>query len=411
MKKILLVLIIIAVGCYFYMTRNKVEEEKFIYQDILDNIIGSVDVNKYTIYGKHLNVEGDIKNPGDYTLVFKNNEEEKEIKTIIKDNHFATNEYINEGINLEKLNIGEYLFLLKDKANGKYYSLINKTPYHDNIYYTMTKNNKNNLITMKEEKKDNIEYWKMVIEEKSLPDEYYDVIIDPGHGGVDTGASNGSYHESKYTLEYAQKLYEELTNAGLKVKMTREKDEKIAHYGVGSRTGIPYEAKAKLMLSIHFNSSNGRANRGVEIYKAFNDNNTFAKVLADNLVNSTSSVYSNNTLHQVIDGVYMRVYSKSDIKGLANDAKKGGFEPYQLDENTTYYYFIRETGGINTKAFSDGRNPKYDANPYRNSNQGTEGYLCELAYISNKEDLKRILNEKEQFVEGLKKSVLQYVNE
>ena len=30
----------------------------------------------------------------------------------------------------------------------------------------------------------------------------YDVVIDPGHGGVDTGAGNGKYHESKFNLDF-----------------------------------------------------------------------------------------------------------------------------------------------------------------------------------------------------------------
>ena len=107
----------------------------------------------------------------------------------------------------------------------------------------------------------------------------------------------------------------------------------------------------------------------------------------------------------------MRVYSKNDIEKQKKDALKGGFEPYEIDDNTTYYYFIRETGGIMTKAFSDGRNPKKKANPYLKYNQGVENYLCELGYISQKDDLSLILNKKDRFVKALKTSVLSYVNE
>ena len=109
-----------------------------------------------------------------------------------------------------------------------------------------------------------------------------------------------------------------------------------------------------------------------------------------------------------MDGVYMRVYSPSDIKSQTNDAKKNGYEPYNFTDHETYYYFIRETGGIMTHAFSDGRNPKYKENLYRNRNQAVESYLCELGYISHNEDLKNIINNKDNYIKALKESVLTY---
>ena len=110
-----------------------------------------------------------------------------------------------------------------------------------------------------------------------------------------------------------------------------------------------------------------------------------------------------------MDGVYMRKYTKADIESFIKDAKKKGYEPYDFSNDLTYYYFIRETGGIMTKAFSDGRNPKYkEANVYRNLNQGVEAYLCELAYISSSVDLNLVLNNRDDFIKGLTKSVLTY---
>ena len=93
------------------------------------------------------------------------------------------------------------------------------------------------LSIVNEEEWNDIKYWTITIEETKLPDDVYDIVIDPGHVGIDTGASNGNYHESKYTLEYGLALKEALEDAGLKVKLTREDNVKIDHYGVGSRTG------------------------------------------------------------------------------------------------------------------------------------------------------------------------------
>ena len=410
MKKIIFIIILI-IGIFIGYTiyRNNKEANKFIYEDILNSIgENKVEVNKFTIYGKYLNLDGNLPTNDDYELVFKNNEEEISIKTL--DYYFSTGEFINDGINLEKLKTGKYIMLLHNITDDSYYNLINKTTYHDNKYYTMTKEGKNNLITFDEEEFNEIKYWTIEIKETELPNDVYDIVIDPGHGGIDTGASNGNYHESKYTLDYSLTLKEVLEEAGLKVKLTRESDVKIDHYGAGSRTGIPYEAKAKLMLSIHLNSSNSKKVHGTEIYRAYEANDNFAKLLSDNIVNYANTSYSTNPQNKILDGVYMRTYSASDKKSLREEAYTIGYEPYELPENLTYYYFIRETGGISTKAFSDGRNPKYSANIYRNSNYGAEAYLCELAYISNMDDLRNIINNKESFIRAIKDSVISYVN-
>lgn len=410
MKKIIF-LVILVVGIFLGYTiyRNNKEANKFIYEDILNSIKDNkAEVTDFAIYGKYLNLKGNFPSSDNYELVFKNNEEEIQIKSFIND--FSTSDYINDGINLEKLKTGKYIMLLHNFGTDEYYNLINRSTYHENKYYTMTKDNKNNLITFNEEEWNDIKYWTITIEETKLPDDVYDIVIDPGHGGIDTGASNGNYHESKYTLEYGLALKEALEDVGLKVKLTREDNVKIDHYGVGSRTGIPYETKAKLMLSIHLNSSNSKKLKGVEIYRAYEANDNFAKLISDNIVNYANTTYSINPQNKILDGVYMRTYSESDKASLRKEASSIGYEPYELPDNLTYYYFIRETGGINTKAFSDGRNPKYNANIYRNSNIGTEAYLCELAYISNMDDLKNIINNKESFIKALKESVISYVN-
>ena len=411
MKKIIILLMLILVGYFGYkFFIGKGIDNKFIYEDILNEIGDKkTNITSFTIYGKYLNLKGILPaSDNTYSLVLKNNEEEKKINIDISGNEFTTSKYINDGINLEKLNIGNYILLLCNTNNNTCYNLINKTDYHDNEYYTITKDNKNNLITFKEESFNNINYWTINIKEEKLPSDIYDIVIDPGHGGVDTGAGNGKYNESKFTLDYAKTLKEVLEEEGFKVKLTREEDKQIEHYGEGSRTGIPYETKAKLMLSLHLNSSNYKVQHGVEIYYAYGASNTYAKLLADNFVNYTNSAYSNNPQNKIIDGVYLRVYSKENIASLARDAKRDGYEPYVLGDDETYYYFIRETGGIMTKAFSDGRNPKYKANIYRNYNQGVEAYLCEMAYISNTDDLKSIINNKDSYIKALKQSVLSY---
>lgn len=421
MKKIVYFLfivgiILIGVGYYKTIPRDVVIEHK--YSKLLESVDNEkiVDVLEYTIYGKHFNLQCNIDNIQNYDIlkiVLKSVDNELEYETFFENDVLKTNEYINKGILLENIPSGNYLVLLKVK-NGEeisYHNLVNKSEYKDLEYYTLTKNNKNNKIVIDYDNYGEYSYMYLEVSETKLPDHVYDIVIDPGHGGSDPGAMNGKYNEGELNLEYGLMLKDALMDLGLKVKMTREENVSLKTYGHNSRTAIPYETKAKLMLSLHLNSTSSYTKEGgVEVYTASGDDLYFASKIADNIVNETSTVYSNNSYNKIKDGVYTRIYTESDVASMKKGAIEDGWEPYEVKESTTYYYFIRETGGIITKAFADGRNPKYEANPYYNANYGVEAYLLELGYISNSKNLKILLNEKERYIKAIKESVKYYLD-
>ena len=139
--------------------------------------------------------------------------------------------------------------VLKNYAFGRCLNLINKSNYPQLEYYTITKNNKNNYVNIAFSKYQETNFFKVEMN-KSNNKNICDVVIDPGHGGDDPGAVNGEYKEKDINLIYAKLIKEELDNLGLKVKLTRDLDVSPGYYGIGSRTGIPYECKNKLMLSM-----------------------------------------------------------------------------------------------------------------------------------------------------------------
>ncbi|MEY2479247.1 MAG: N-acetylmuramoyl-L-alanine amidase [Verrucomicrobiota bacterium] len=87
------------------------------------------------------------------------------------------------------------------------------------------------------------------------------VVLDPGHGGVDTGASNRWGSEKAFALEVAMAAREELLHAGFKVEMTRTTDDAVS---LEDRVAFANRFAKALFVSIHFNSSGGGA--GVESY-------------------------------------------------------------------------------------------------------------------------------------------------
>ena len=93
-----------------------------------------------------------------------------------------------------------------------------------------------------------------------------------------------------------------------------------------------------------------------------------------------------------------------------SNAIKGKYEPYNITLTTPYLYIIRETGGISTNAFVDGRNTKYGTNKYYNSNTGIESYVVDLGYMSIEKDLSIIVNNMSGYLDGILNSVKTYCN-
>lgn len=411
---ILFFIILIITGCTNFKINDDIKIETS-YLDTLNTKEEYAFIDEYTIYGRFFNISGEIELSLDnLVLVLKNKDIEIEynLVTEVKNNKtkFKTNELINTGINLENIQVGKYVFLLKD-SNNNYYSLKNKTSYSKLEYYTLTKDNKNNLINISFEmfSKKSYLYLNCSLVSSNLND-IYDIVIDPGHGGNDSGAINNGYYESKINLDYAKTLKKELESTGLKVKLTRESDVFLNNYGVNSRVSVPYEVKAKLLLSIHMNSSSYNLGlNGVEIYVANNSSLEFASNLAKEIVDLTSSSYSSNNFNKVLNGVYIRTFSQSDIDNINDDALKNNYTPYEnISLDTNYYYIIRETGGIITGAYVDSRkNDNY--NLYYNSNHGCEAYLLELGYINNNNNLNILLKEKDNYVKAISKSIKEYL--
>lgn len=91
------------------------------------------------------------------------------------------------------------------------------------------------------------------------------IVIDPGHGGHDTGTIGPNGLEEKdLVLEVGRRLGKLLeTRMGAEVVYTRKDDTFIP---LETRTAIANQQRADLFISIHANSSRDSAARGVETY-------------------------------------------------------------------------------------------------------------------------------------------------
>ena len=407
--------------------------------------------SRFYTYGTHFNVEGTLDVTNYFTvdalpdtkfelsLKYNDKEEDEILLPLIVDKtdtenviKFTSAEYINEGINLDELLKKNYIATIKATGvSAVYYFTFapsdEEAPGCQPIeYYTITKKKKNNRINIGfgtcdgKAEGSKVSFLAVNVEGvKTLPEDVYDVVIDPGHGGRDPGAmsNDGSLDERKLNLQNAMFIKEKLEGAGLKVYITRTSAEKTEEdtvhnvYDDDGKITKAIETKAKIYLAIHMNSS-GRANSysGFEIYVAPRDSLELARSFSKEIKTATGRKASTLDQFKVEDGIYSRGFLSKDYDELAHTAKQGGFKMYEnVTEDTPYYYFIREVGGLITGAYTDGRNTLYSANKYRNSNQGIESYLFELSYINNDDDLQFVLMNGEMFATGITNGLIKYL--
>jgi N-acetylmuramoyl-L-alanine amidase len=91
------------------------------------------------------------------------------------------------------------------------------------------------------------------------------IVIDPGHGGGETGAIGpGGLQEKEVTLQLSRRLAATIPRLlASRVVLTRDSDSALP---LDDRTSVANHEKADLFLSIHANSSKASGARGSETY-------------------------------------------------------------------------------------------------------------------------------------------------
>jgi len=87
------------------------------------------------------------------------------------------------------------------------------------------------------------------------------IILDPGHGGNDRGASGRTVVEKVLTLDLAKRLQQQLEARGFRVGLTRSTDRFIP---LESRPEVAAQQHADLFVSLHLNS--GGVADGIETF-------------------------------------------------------------------------------------------------------------------------------------------------
>jgi N-acetylmuramoyl-L-alanine amidase len=121
------------------------------------------------------------------------------------------------------------------------------------------------------------------------------IVIDPGHGGHDTGTiGKGGLREKDLVLDVALQLRTMLEDKlGAEVILTRDRDVFVS---LEDRTAIANQRQADVFVSIHANSSSNRAISGVETYFL-----SFARTAAERDVAARENATSESNIRDLQD--------------------------------------------------------------------------------------------------------------
>jgi len=110
-------------------------------------------------------------------------------------------------------------------------------------------------------------FWVLSVAALAAGDSEKRILIDPGHGGQDSGVIVGHMKEKDIALDLSGRLFKELNRRGYRAEMTRHDDHFIP---LKKRSTMIEKLGADLLVSIHANavlaSENDR--QGIEIYTA-----------------------------------------------------------------------------------------------------------------------------------------------
>lgn len=107
------------------------------------------------------------------------------------------------------------------------------------------------------------------------------VIIDPGHGGTDSGATGNNLLEKDYNLLISKYMYDRFKQLGVPVAITRDSDTTLSPTDrVNTILNKFGNSSDVILISNHVNSGGGE---GAEVIYALRNKDTLAKRILENI--------------------------------------------------------------------------------------------------------------------------------
>ncbi len=194
------------------------------------------------------------------------------------------------------------------------------------------------------------------------------IVLDPGHGGDDTGAiGRRRVLEKKVSLDIARRVREKLQGSGTRVLMTRQEDVAMS---LAERGAKAKKWRADIFVSIHCNAARDGRAEGIETY-------------------------------------VMPCAGFSSTSGRMNKQPSAGNSHDRANMILAYHvqkHLLKSTGGVDRGI----RRARFDVL----SNAPCPAILVECGFVSNKSEEEKMLTRayRDRVADGIAAGVMEYVN-
>lgn len=204
------------------------------------------------------------------------------------------------------------------------------------------------------------------------------IVIDPGHGGHDTGAKKNGAVEKEIVLAFGKLLAEKLKATGrYKVLMTRDTDIFVP---LGDRVAYGESNKANLFISVHCDYANRGGANGATIY-------SLRESVAKRLRRSAKGKTSKTVLSTAESKTVKKASGDVDlVKGILADLARREVEATR-DRTSVLARSVIAMMGASTKMRSE---PDKQASFRVLKTAQFPSILIELAYVTNKKDARNL---------------------
>ncbi len=302
-------------------------------------------------------------------LTFKNQVSKKKIE-IIFDKKVTVKSKLKKNSDLESI-----------KYEGKTNTILlnfNTEVFSPNIYFLKKKNHK---------------FSRLVIDYSINQKKKKIIIIDPGHGGKDSGAVGvNKTFEKNITLKVGILLKKEFKkNNDFEVILTRKKD---IYLQLRERTKIAKDSNADIFISLHADSNRNRRTRGISLY-------TLSERASDKEAEALAKRENSSDFLANVD----LSSESSEVTNILIDLTKRE----TLNQSSHLVNFL-------IKEFKDDMNLLKRAHRFAGftvlKSLDIPSVLIEMGYLSNKDDAKLLISSgyQKKISENIVKAVKNYFN-
>lgn len=218
------------------------------------------------------------------------------------------------------------------------------------------------------------------------------VLIDPGHGGEESGAvghldakKTRKIFEKDLSLRLAKKIKDELSKS-TSAYLTRSLDRAVS---LQERADLADLVKADLFLSIHFNSSPNPKSHGFELYYLDNNSGVAANKVerSENLNLKGEELMVNQILVDLV--IQQTVHHSKELAALVHEKIKPVIKLKKIDDR-----------GIKPGLF------------YVLALSKRPGLLVEVGFVSNPDELRKVNEDKflGEMAKAISAGVMSYIN-